>query len=95
MKLFYTQEALADLQRLKEFLEEKSPKAAMVAAAEIITGICRLKDFPLIGTPVNRAPNPEMIRDLILGDYLARYVVLSDSIHILRIWHHKENLRYS
>lgn len=95
MKLFYTREALADLQRLREFLEEKSPKAAMAAAAEIITGVDRLRDFPLIGTPVKRAPNPDMIRDLIVGDYLARYIVLSDSIHILRVWHHKENLRNS
>jgi len=93
MKLFYTLEALADLQRLKEFLEEKSPKAAMAAAAEIITVLDRLRDFPFIGTPVKRAPNPDMIRDLIIGDYLARYIVLSDSIHILRIWHHRENLR--
>lgn len=95
MKLLYTPEAISDLQRLKEFLEEKSPRAATAAASQIITGINRLRDFPLIGTPVKRAPNTNIIRDLIIGDYLARYIVLSDSIHILRIWHHKENLKNS
>ncbi len=93
MKLLYTSDAVSDLKRLKEFLEEKSPRAATVAASQIINGIDRLKAFPLLGTPVKRAPNPDMIRDLIIGDYLTRYLVVPDSIHILRIWHHRENLR--
>ncbi len=39
---------------------------------------------------VAEAPDPEMIRDLIIGSYLARHLVHSSEVHILRIWHHKE-----
>ncbi|MCK5354007.1 MAG: type II toxin-antitoxin system RelE/ParE family toxin [Methyloprofundus sp.] len=32
-----------------------------------------------------------MVRDLIIGNYIARYLIRSKKIDILRVWHHKEN----
>ncbi|VAX07282.1 hypothetical protein MNBD_GAMMA26-1116 [hydrothermal vent metagenome] len=90
MKIRYTPEAIDDLVRLREFIEEKNPQAAQRVAQTIKKKIKQLKTFPLVGVGVEEAPDPEMIRDLITGNYIVRYLVYSNEVHILRIWHHKE-----
>jgi addiction module RelE/StbE family toxin len=90
MKISYTPEAIHDLKKLKEFIEEKNPSAAQRAATAILKGISQLKTFPYLGVEVQQAPDPEMVRDLIIGDYIVRYLVRSNEINILRVWHHKE-----
>jgi len=40
---------------------------------------------------VNKAPNPEIMRDLIQGKYIVRYLILDKTINILKVWHHKED----
>ncbi len=90
MTITYTPEAIGDLIRLREFIERKNPQAAQRIAKDLVKGIKQLKNFPLIGVEVEEAPDPEMVRDLITGNYTARYLVYSNEVHILRIWHHKE-----
>jgi len=90
MKLSYTPEAIGDLIRLREFIAIKNPQAAQKIAASIQKGISQLKSFPYLGLEVELAPNPEMIRDLIIGNYIARYLIHIEQIYILRVWHHKE-----
>ena len=90
MIITYTPEAINDLIRLREFIESKNPQAAQRIAKALIDGIKQLKDFPHLGAEVAEAPNPEIIRDLILGDYITRYLVKTNKVHILRIWHHKK-----
>jgi addiction module RelE/StbE family toxin len=91
MTITYTPEAIDDLVRLREFIEEKKPQAAQRVAQTIKKKINPLKTFPLIGVAVEEAPDPEMIRDLITGNYIVRYLVYSNEVHILRIWQHKES----
>lgn len=91
MNVRYSPEAVGDLRRLREFIEVKNPRAAKKAAATILKGISQLKEFPLLGTKVERAPNPEAIRNLVIGNYLARYLVHETEIYVLRIWHHRED----
>lgn len=91
MKLRYSREAVDDLCRLREFIEAKNPRAAARASSTIVKGITQLKEFPLLGTKVDRAPNPEAVRDLVIGNYLARYLVHETEIYVLRIWHHRED----
>jgi len=91
MNVRYSLEAVEDLRRLREFIEEKNPAAAHRAASTILKGINQLKAFPQLGTKVSRAPNPESVRDLVIGNYLARYLVHEKEIYVLRIWHQKEN----
>ena len=90
MKITYTVEAIDDLIRLREFIEEKNPQAAQRVAQTIQKKITQLKTFPLIGVGVEESPDPEVIRDLITDNYIVRYLVHSNKVHILRIWHHKE-----
>lgn len=91
MRISYTLQSIDDLKRLREFIEVKNPLAAQYAATSILKGISQLKTFPYLGVEVQQAPNPEMIRDLIIGNYIARYLIRSKNIDILRIWHHKED----
>ena len=90
MKLSYSREAIGDLIRLREFIAIKNPKAAQKIAKTIRKGITQLKTFPYLGIEVEQAPNPEMIRDLIIGNYIVRYLIHAKQIYILRVWHHKE-----
>jgi len=90
-EIIYTQEAIADLQRLREFIAEKNPSAAQRIARELISRISQLQQMPMMGRPVASAPDPEIIRDMIFGKYTVRYAIHAQTLAILRIWHHYEN----
>ncbi|MDX2506604.1 MAG: type II toxin-antitoxin system RelE/ParE family toxin [Gammaproteobacteria bacterium] len=91
MKLSYSPESVIDLIRLREFIEIKNLQAAQRIANIIKKGINQLKSFPYLGVKVEQAPNPDIIRDLIIGNYTVRYLIRPEEITILRIWHHKED----
>ena len=93
MKIRYSPEAVTDLQRVVEFVENKNPFAARRIAIDLQEGVDKLKQFPEIGLPVMNAPDPSQIRDLFINDYTVRYLITDDVIYILRIWHDKENER--
>lgn len=90
MKISYSPESINDLMRVREFIEIKNPYAAQKMAASISRGISQLKASPYLGVEVELAPEPEKIRDLIIGNYIVRYLIHAEQIYILRVWHHKE-----
>lgn len=90
MKINYSPESIHDLIRLRKFIEVKNPVAAERIANELLAGIGKLKIFPRMGLPVRHAPDPEIIRDLFIGKYVIRYLVSSQDIFVLRLWHGKE-----
>ena len=90
MKLSYSPESIHNLIRLREFIEIKNSQAAKRIAKSIKKDINELKSFPYIGVKVEKSPNPDLVRDLIIGSYTARYLIRPKEITILRIWHHKE-----
>jgi len=91
MKVTYSPESIADLQRVVEFVEPKNPFAARRIAIDLQEGIEKLKQFPFVGLPVINPINSEQIRDLYINNYTVRYLVVDKRIHILRVWHNKEN----
>ena len=91
MRIWYTADAINDLERLRAFIEPKNSRAARRVAAELLDGIENLAIFPDMGLPVQRAPNPKLIRDLFVGNYTIRYQRNEQSINVLRIWHGKES----
>lgn len=93
MKLVYTDEAIEDLKRLREFIAVHNPSAAARIAAELVGKIELLPDFPKMGIPVEMAPMPDSIRDMVFGKYVVRYSVHTTAIIILRIWHELEGER--
>ena len=95
MKVRYSPESLGDLQRLVEFVESNNPYAARRIAINIQEGVARLQQFPRIGIPVAKADDPDLLRDLYIGDYTLRYLIADEVIYVLRIWHDKEGEKNS
>lgn len=93
MKLVYTEEAIADLKRLREFITLHNPIASAKVAKELVEKITLLPDFPHIGLPVKQAPLPDSVRDMIFGSYIVRYSIHRNTVIILRVWHGLENER--
>lgn len=93
MKLVYTDEAIDDLKRLRKFIVVHNPSAAARIATELVGKIQLLPDFPHMGTPVEMAPVPDAIRDMVFGKYVVRYSVHASAIIILRVWHGLEGER--
>jgi len=90
MKISYSFESIQDLIRLRKFIEVKNPDVAERIANELLAGIDNLKVFPRIGLPVAHAPDPDVIRDLFVSKYTVRYLLRSEDIFVLRVWHEKE-----
>lgn len=91
MRLVYSEDAVTDLVRLRAFIAEKDPSAAARVAQELIARIENLGLFPLLGHGVSQAPQPDVVRDMIFGNYVVRYSVHAEALVILRIWHHYED----
>lgn len=90
MRILHSLEAISYLIRLRKFIATKNTEDAQKTVKSIRKEISQLKTFPYLGVEVEQAPNPEKIRDLIIGKYIARYLVHTKQIYILRVWHHKE-----
>ena len=93
MKIDFSIDARKDLERLKEFISNKNPKAAIRIVNELINGISSLLEFPDLGTRVKESPSPDSVRDIYVLDYHIRYLKLSKGIFLVRIWHQKEGRR--
>ena len=94
MKLVYSPEAVADLRRLHDFVAAQNPLAARRLSKSLRDGIKRLKQFAQMGRRVRQSADvwaPEEIRDWVTGTYIARYLLLDETVVILRVWHQKEN----
>jgi plasmid stabilization system protein ParE len=89
MRLRWSDGALADLERLYDFLEPKSSRSAEYAVARLRERALRLVEQPRIGERLEM-PGREF-RRLIVGDYELRYEVREREVVILRVWHTREN----
>lgn len=93
MRLLYSTGATADLQRLKAFVAEHDPAAALRIVNELIARIERLADFPSMGRDVEAAPAALCVREFAFDRYIVRYMISADALLVLRIWHHREERR--
>lgn len=90
-RLSYSGRALADLERLTDFLAEIDPMAARETAGLIEDAVSVLKRHPLIGRPVELD-----LRELLISRGRTGYVALysfeadQDAVLILAIRHQRE-----
>ena len=91
MRLVYSEDAVADLVRLRSFIAEKDPAAAARVAADLIARVEHLGRFPNLGRGVVQAPEADVVRDAVFGNYVVRYSVHVEALIVLRIWHHYED----
>lgn len=90
MRLVYSQDAVADLVRLREFVSAHDPAAARRIAADLTARIEQLCAFPAMGKAVPLAPQPGSVRDFVFGPYIVRYAHRESALMILRVWHQLE-----
>ena len=90
-RVIYSDEALADFERIIEFLLKTSPEAAIQTLMIIRSAVLILEGHPLIGRRIDHH-----IRELVISHratgYLAlyRFDAAFDVIRILRIRHQRE-----
>ena len=93
MKLEVLPEALADIDRLYDFLVAENPLAAQKAMLAIEEGLVLLEENPQLGSPM--AQNPSY-RQLFVrfgkSAYVLRYRLAAspDRLFVVRIWHGRE-----
>lgn len=90
--LIWSQNALQDIQRLYQFLYEKSPESAANAIQAIRQQLLILEQMPHIGRPV--PDEPEEVRDWVIkfgsGGYVARYRLRDTAVVIAAVRHQRE-----
>lgn len=90
-RLIYTANALADLERMTDFLLEADPPAALETVELITEAIDILERHPEVGRPVD-----QILRELVISRGRTGYVALysheerEDCILILAIRHQRE-----
>jgi plasmid stabilization system protein ParE len=87
----YSARALADLDRLFDFLAATNPAAAINAAEVILDAVRILERHPYIGRPV-RGPLRELVISYGRTGYVALYRVSAgrDRVEVLAIRHQRE-----
>lgn len=83
MTLQFTEQALEDLVRLREFIAEKNPAAAQRSSEQLFESINRLGDQPELGHALETLPG---VREWIARDYVVHYLALKDTLIVLQIW---------
>ena len=90
-KVIYSDEALADLERIIEFLLESSPAAAAAALSQIRSAVTILEAHPRVGRRID-AHRRELVITYGAAGYLAlyRHDVPQDVVRVLRVRHQRE-----
>jgi plasmid stabilization system protein ParE len=90
-KVIYSGEALADLERIIEFLLESSPAAAAAALSQIRSAVTILEAHPRVGRRID-AHRRELVITYGAAGYLAlyRHDVPQDVVRVLRVRHQRE-----
>lgn len=76
--------------RLHALLAESHPPAAAQVVQAIVAAVGRLPERPRIGLRLEEFA-PREVRRLVVGRYEVRYLVERDALHVLRIWHRRED----
>jgi toxin ParE1/3/4 len=85
-RIFYTPEALEDLETIIEFIRADNPSAALKFGTGLLNHVNLLASFPRLGAPVRRKPGVlEMLHNPIRVYY--RIVEERKQIDILHFWH--------
>jgi plasmid stabilization system protein ParE len=91
MKLEWSDQALADLDRFAEFLHQEHPSLAAIVAAEIIGKAQVLSEHPQLGRPIAGRPEYRQIVLQVLGAaYVFQYRFDGQRLVMLRVFHGRE-----
>lgn len=91
MRILWLPEALADLERLYDFVVERDPAAAERVIRTIEEGAERLGALPELGRSMgDETGRRELFLPFGAGAYVLRYRLQQDAVVIIRVWHSRE-----
>jgi plasmid stabilization system protein ParE len=92
VKLVVSKEALADIERLRAFLDEKEEAAAQHAVAVLQRAVGSLEIFPGRGRPSGIPGVGELVVPFGRSAYVVRYFAdrERERVVIVRVWHGRE-----
>lgn len=86
-----TPDAIADVRRLRAFLDHKNPHAARRFLRVMLEALGHLTTFPAMGTPTGRRDIRQITIKFGGSGYIVRYIAMPNgNILITRIWHGRE-----
>lgn len=92
MKLEWSDEALADLDRFAQFLSREHPSLAPIVATEIIDRVQVLSQHPRLGRPIAGREEYRQIALQVLGAaYVFQYRFDGARVVMLRVFHARES----
>ena len=90
-RVAFSRPAVRDLERLRAFLQPKSPAASRRAATAIADAVRELGQHPEIGRPIEEMPEcRELLVDFGASGYVALYRHTSDQVTVLALRHQRE-----
>ncbi len=91
MKLEWSADALADLDRFAHFLERQHPSLAAIVAEEIVAKTRVLSDQPQLGHPIaGREQYRQIVLQVLNGTYVFQYRFDGKRLVMLRVFHARE-----
>jgi plasmid stabilization system protein ParE len=91
MKLEWSDQALADLDRFAEFLHREHPSLAPIVAAEIIGKAQVLSEHPQLGRPIaDRQEYRQIVLQVLGAAYVFQYRFDGQRLVMLRVFHGRE-----
>jgi plasmid stabilization system protein ParE len=93
-RVIVTENAGADLIRLREFIKTKNPQAAGKVGKTLADAFRRLADHPHMGRPIENIVGLHcLVVPFGVSSYVIHYRYISniDELYILRVAHSKEN----
>ena len=91
MKIEWSDDAIADLDRFADFLHERHPSLARRIAAEIAEKANLLAERPHLGRPIGgRAEYRQVVLQVANAAYIFQYRIDGDRLVMLRVFHGRE-----
>ncbi len=91
MKLEWSDEALADLDRFVEFLDRERPSLAAIVANEIVEKVQVLSEHPRLGRPIaGRQEYRQIVLQVLGAAYVFQYRFDGRRLVMLRVFHARE-----
>ena len=90
--IVFSPDAVADVERLRTFVDQTNPGAAQRAMARIFEAIDRVQEFPDLGMPTGDAGIRQIVIRFGASGYILLYAILAETADIIitRIWHGRE-----